>query len=371
VYPPQDLFGVSFSLFYDRTDIIDVGSGVYVKKGTFFGTECIMIVNVVDDHGDGRGRIDIGISRKAGDPGVSGYGSLVRIKFVASGTATDVIFQTSDVGHLISAYNSHGLPITIAGWSNRVNIIEPEPPMEIWPGDTNNDGVVDTTDIFPIAMYFGNEGAVRPGATLIWTGQPIDTPWTPVDATYADANGDGVVNAADVLAVGINFGCTHTVTSGGSLAPALNSIDYAKYVEAFRQMYKVLEATGMEIKAAPELKQVLAEAIEIGIEQKEACTRPAETVLLQNYPNPFNPECWIPYELAEPGHVVIRIYNISGELIRTLDLGVKEAGAYTTRSRAAYWDGKNEAGEEVASGVYFYQLQVGDKVMTKRMVVVK
>jgi len=93
--------------------------------------------------------------------------------------------------------------------------------------------------------------------------------------------------------------------------------------------------------------------------------------LLQNYPNPFNPECWIPYELAEPGHVVIRIYNISGELIRTLDLGVKGAGTYTTRSRAAYWDGKNEAGEEVASGVYFYQLQVGDKVMTKRAVVCK
>jgi flagellar hook assembly protein FlgD len=94
-------------------------------------------------------------------------------------------------------------------------------------------------------------------------------------------------------------------------------------------------------------------------------------MLMQNYPNPFNPECWIPYALSERCHVVIKIYTITGQLIRTLDLGMQEPGTYISQDRAAYWDGLNDEGEEVASGVYFYRLQAGDKVSTKKMVVLK
>jgi hypothetical protein len=85
---------------------------------------------------------------------------------------------------------------------------------------------------------------------------------------------------------------------------------------------------------------------------------PEHSALLQNFPNPFNPETWIPYQLAEGGDVMIRIYNVKGQLVKTLDLGYQPAGIYTHRSCAAYWDGKNEEGDKVASGVYFYQLRL-------------
>jgi hypothetical protein len=98
---------------------------------------------------------------------------------------------------------------------------------------------------------------------------------------------------------------------------------------------------------------------------------PRQSLLLPNYPNPFNPETWIPYQLREPAEVVIRIYNAKGQLVRTLDLGQRAAGFYLGRTRAAYWDGHNNAGEKVASGVYFYQIQAGDFSFTRRMLVLK
>ena len=83
---------------------------------------------------------------------------------------------------------------------------------------------------------------------------------------------------------------------------------------------------------------------------------PAETELLRNYPNPFNPETWIPYRLAEDAFVILTIYDGSGRAVRTLDVGHQVAAAYESRSKAIYWDGRNEVGERVASGVYFYHL---------------
>ena len=98
---------------------------------------------------------------------------------------------------------------------------------------------------------------------------------------------------------------------------------------------------------------------------------PEETALLHNYPNPFNPETWIPYQLAQPADVRIRIYATSGVLVRTLRLGHQPAGIYQYRRRAAYWDGKNEVGESVASGVYFYTLIAGDFTATRKMLIRK
>ena len=99
--------------------------------------------------------------------------------------------------------------------------------------------------------------------------------------------------------------------------------------------------------------------------------RPKDTILAQNYPNPFNPETWIPYQLSKSAEVSIHIHNIAGHLIRTLDLGLKSSGTYMTPSTAAYWDGKNAAGESVASGIYFYTLQTADFAATRRMVILK
>jgi hypothetical protein len=98
---------------------------------------------------------------------------------------------------------------------------------------------------------------------------------------------------------------------------------------------------------------------------------PKKFALLQNYPNPFNPETWIPYKLSKDANVVIRVYNANGKIVRSLRLGNQVAGMYTDKGRAAHWDGKNESGDEVASGLYFYTLQAGKFTATKRMVILK
>ena len=105
--------------------------------------------------------------------------------------------------------------------------------------------------------------------------------------------------------------------------------------------------------------------------QFAAIETPTETTLLPNYPNPFNPETWIPYQLASPSDVTVRIYAVNGSLVRRLVLGHQAAGMYQGRSRAVYWDGKNEIGEPVASGVYFYTLTADDFTATRKMLIRK
>ncbi len=103
----------------------------------------------------------------------------------------------------------------------------------------------------------------------------------------------------------------------------------------------------------------------------EVAPHPETTLLLQNYPNPFNPETWIPYQLSEAAVVTIAIYDVAGNVVRSLDLGHQAAGYYRSRSQAAYWDGRNNLNERVASGIYFYQIQAGEFTATRRMLILK
>ena len=98
---------------------------------------------------------------------------------------------------------------------------------------------------------------------------------------------------------------------------------------------------------------------------------PAQTELLANYPNPFNPETWIPFRLAEDSNVSLSIYGASGSLVRTIDIGFTPAAVYEGRSDAIYWDGRNDFGEQVSSGIYFYHLSAGEFSGTRKMVIVK
>ena len=98
---------------------------------------------------------------------------------------------------------------------------------------------------------------------------------------------------------------------------------------------------------------------------------PKSSLLLQNYPNPFNPETWIPFQLSKEADVIIRIFNASGKLVRTLSLGRKEPGLYVDRDRAVHWDGKNEVGEEITSGIYFCSITAGEFSATRKMIVKK
>ena len=98
---------------------------------------------------------------------------------------------------------------------------------------------------------------------------------------------------------------------------------------------------------------------------------PENTALLTNFPNPFNPETWIPYQLAKPAEVTLTIYDIRGVVVRELKLGHQAAGVYHSRSRAIHWDGRNNIGEQVATGVYFYTFKAGDFSATRKLLIRK
>jgi len=93
---------------------------------------------------------------------------------------------------------------------------------------------------------------------------------------------------------------------------------------------------------------------------------PDEYSLEQNYPNPFNPETRIRYAIPEPGHVTLKIYRIDGQLVKTLQDANQSPGRYER-----IWDGKNEFGNKVSSGVYFYQLRAGNFLQTKKLILLK
>jgi hypothetical protein len=143
---------------------------------------------------------------------------------------------------------------------------------------------------------------------------------------------------------------------------APSTADRSQQVELYVQFQDTV------LKAATVSPGIPGEVMRVDISVRPI---PQVSLLHRNYPNPFNPDTWIPYQLREDTHVEIRIYSVTGQLIRTLDLGHKPAGFYTDRQKAAYWDGKNEVGEQTASGVYFYSIQAGNFAATKKMVVAK
>ena len=97
----------------------------------------------------------------------------------------------------------------------------------------------------------------------------------------------------------------------------------------------------------------------------------AETALFPNYPNPFNPETWIPYQIAKPADIVLTIHDVTGREVRRLALGHRPAGFYRSRGRAAHWDGRNQIGEKVATGLYFYTFTAGEFTATGKMLIQK
>ncbi len=98
---------------------------------------------------------------------------------------------------------------------------------------------------------------------------------------------------------------------------------------------------------------------------------PDITRLLNNYPNPFNPETWIPFQLSSRSDVEIIIYDQHGRVVRRLLLGNKKEGMYISKSDSAYWDGRNEEGEIVSGGIYFYLLKTGEVMDIKKMIMKK
>ena len=207
--------------------------------------------------------------------------------------------------------------------------------------DVNNDGSVNVLDLVVVASELGNAGA-----NLV-----------------VDVNRDGVVNILDLILVAGMFDGAAAAPSAQPQAPeTLTTVEVQGWLT---------DARAIEVRD-PIIKRGF-----LVLEQLLISLTPKETELLANYPNPFNPETWIPYRLAENAFVTLTIHDLSGQVVRTLDVGYRIASAYESRSKAIHWDGKNRLGEQVASGVYFYALTVrsetrtGDFSATRKMLILK
>ena len=219
--------------------------------------------------------------------------------------------------------------------------------------DVNADGKVDVLDLVWVAVSYQMRG----------------------DGLRADVNVDGVVNVQDLVAVAGGIDAAAVLPSkiaeevalaaeaaareGAAGAPGMSfssrsermsGLTAHRNVDAALADARTLGTGDVRLgKWMPFLERLLQMIAEMK-------AIPETTALLPNYPNPFNPETWIPYHLAQDADVRVTIYDVRGSVVRELTLGHQAAGIYETRGRAAYWDGRNQLGEPVASGLYFYTL---------------
>ena len=258
------------------------------------------------------------------DQGVTGAGTLFEVELKAKSSGeTKLTLQNLQFDVITRDTSADPYEITLT--------IE----EQLIAGDVNRDGQVNILDLVLVAQQFGQR-------------MPTDSP--------ADVTGDGVVNILDLVRVAQNFG--NTAASAAPVAITEN-VDSAM-VETWIAQARLKDDGSLAFKQGIEnLQNLLASLI------------PEETVLLRNYPNPFNPETWIPYQLAESAEVTLTIYDMNGQLVRRLEVGHQVAGMYRSRSRAVYWDGRNQLGESVASGLYFYTLTAGEFSATRRMLILK
>ena len=203
----------------------------------------------------------------------------------------------------------------------------------------------------------------------------------------ADVNSDGNVNVLDLILIASELGNTGTNLVVGcqrrwgcqhvlDLILAAGMFDGAAAApSAHPQVPEILTAVEVEgwltDARALQIRDPIMKRGFLVLEQLLISLTPTETELLSNYPNPFNPETWIPYRLAEDAFVTLTIYDLNGRVVRTLDVGHRIAAVYENRSKAIHWDGRNNVGERVASGIYFYILTTGDFSATRRMVILK
>ena len=199
------------------------------------------------------------------------------------------------------------------------------------------------TDVGPLAALVNLE-------TLKLAGCPIED-FSPLAGLTATLDIDVPVGSAPAV---------HEHRTDFLLEPAvLKTFDRGMLQVQLQRLYAENDGSIEYLRAITMLENLLASM------------RPEKTALLANYPNPFNPETWIPYHLAKSTDVQITIYNAHGIVVRHLELGHQSAGYYTSTSQAAYWDGYNDFGERVSSGVYFYQLQADTVSPMRKMVILK
>ena len=322
-----DMAGWQFDIAFDPAllEAINVSEGDFLKTdggATFFQGGTI---------DNAAGKITGLSAARLSTQGVNGTGTLLQVRFKAKAAGeTELVLRNfefaASTGDSIPA-GPHEIHITIG--------------ERLAAGDVNRDGRVSILDLVLVAQQLGKR--VSAGSAV-------------------DVNGDGVVSILDLILVSQGIAGSSAAPSTPLLAGGKGGVDS---VDAATIAAWIAQAR-LEDDGSHPFKQ--------GIENLErllASLIPEETALLANYPNPFNPETWIPYQLAESAEVTLTIYDINGEMIRRLAVGHQVAGMYRSRSRAAYWDGRNQLGELVASGLYFYTLTADEFTATRRMLILK
>ena len=262
----------------------------------------------------------------------SGWGSAVKLFDSATGRQLQRIFNGASTE---APFHPNGQFLAVGRYISAGQV-------DIWKLitvnrlDANKDGKVDINDLIAVARDYGKTGA-----------------------RSTDVNNDNRVDVKDFIevakAVNPNF-------AAPTLTQELPTLPFT--AQEVQQWIQDAKAQGIDADGIATLEQLLTVVL-------QQASPPKETALFANYPNPFNPETWIPYQLAKPAEVTVSIHTADGKLVRTLALGQLPAGAYQDKDRAAYWDGKNEQGESVASGVYFYTLKAGDFSATRKMLIRK
>ena len=319
-----NLAGWQSDIAFDPTvlEAIEVNEGDFLKTGggtTFFQKGGI---------NNRLGKITGLSAARISAGGVKGSGTLLSITFIArAGGKTQVTLDDFEFGSVTGEVIPTAIP-------NIMITVGDHPP---W--DVNQDGRVSILDLIRVAQRFGETAAAN---------------------SEIDINDDGIINIQDLILIAQHLG-----ESTDAASPSMLTLDNIENLDpAVIQSWIALAQ--LEDEGSLAFREGIAY-----LQSLLALLVPEETALLPNYPNPFNPETWIPYQLSEPVEVTLRIYAVNGELVRTLDLGHKPAGIYQNRSRAVYWDGKNEVGESVASGIYFYTLTAGDFTATRKMLIRK
>ena len=322
-----DLAGWQFDIVFDPTalEAINVSEGDFLKTDggtTFFQGGSI---------DNAAGKITGLNAARLSTQGVGGTGTLLQLRFKAKAPGqTELALRNfefaASTGDSISA-GPHEIRITVEG--------------RLATGDVNRDGRVSILDLVLVAQQLGKR--VSAGSAV-------------------DVNGDGVVSILDLIRVAQGIAGSPAAPPTPLLAGGKGGAESADAatIEAWIAQARLEDDGSLAFKQGIEnLQALLASLI------------PEETALLANYPNPFNPETWIPYQLAEPAEVTLTIYDMNGQLIRRLEVGHQAAGMYRSRSRAVYWDGRNQLGESVASGLYFYTLTAEEFTATRKMLILK
>ena len=281
-------------------------AGDYLPEGAFF------VPPAIDGH-----RLMVGAVSLGGTS--HGNGTLAALSFEVLAVKNSTV-TLSDVS-LVDPDAKQSFP--------RIEDARVEVPSRVV-GDANGDGVISILDLPQVAI--GRHG----------TGQ-ID----------ADVNKDGVVDTADLFQAVTELEIAKKEPAAYLAAQAiLTSRDVSEWLGQPRKS-NLAEA---------DLKRSIR-----AVRHQLAVSVPGETALLPNYPNPFDQGTWIPYHLAVKAEVYITIYGEKGLPVRHLALGNRISGYYVGLSRAAYWDGLDDNGVQVANGTYVYELVTWDCMATRKM----